>query len=145
MSLKIPTYCSDPIYRIKKLISNKSIKFKLNKKVYRNTKSSNSKWPRLRKQSPPVHSSFHNSSFIPSTEDNCHQWTGSFLLFQVSIPLIYIFCGIIRTHGGSFFVEIVCSFSPRVYILDKNKFIKSYFFYWYYKTDASRKQTHPHK
>lgn len=32
---------------------------------------------------------FHNSSFIPSTVDKCHQWTGSFLLLQVSILLIF--------------------------------------------------------
>lgn len=32
---------------------------------------------------------FHNSSFIPSTVDKCHQWTGSFLRLQVSILLIF--------------------------------------------------------
>lgn len=57
---------------------------------------------------------------------------------SLSIALyICIYCGNIRICGSSIFMVYEGSSSPRIYILDKNKFWKSKLSYWHWK------QMHP--
>lgn len=50
----------------------------------------------------------------------------------------YRYCGISRTHCGSIFVVFMGSHRPRIYVIDENKFRKSYPFNWNWKPTHSR-------